>query len=277
MNERLIYDIGMHNGDDTAYYLSKGYHVIAIDASPDLVAKANKRFSNEINNNKLSILNLGIGAEEGSMDFYLNKKNSVWNSFDKEIGERGGAGFDVIKVKTDSLDHVMNNYGVPYYMKIDIEGNDIFCLISLTDCTEKPAYISVEVNGEELIHKLHELGYTKFKIIDQFKFLPLEIPVFREFAMYKKHYAFKHSMNFFIRVARKLIGKNIDKYYEKQNRKLFDYDHPEGSSGPFAEHLPGTWSDYGGILKVYRFYKQKFESSNRFVGYNFWIDIHATK
>ena len=31
----LTYDVVMHNGDDTAYYLYKGYRVVAVDADPD--------------------------------------------------------------------------------------------------------------------------------------------------------------------------------------------------------------------------------------------------
>ena len=30
-NNNLVYDLGMHNGDDTDYYLHKGYRVIAVD------------------------------------------------------------------------------------------------------------------------------------------------------------------------------------------------------------------------------------------------------
>src|SRR4051794_19060733 len=100
MIENLIYDVGMNNGEDTAYYLSLGYNVIAIDASPDLVTKAQSVFSNEINKNQLEILNIGIASEEGVLDFYLNKLDSVWNSFDINIAGRGGSGFETIKVKT---------------------------------------------------------------------------------------------------------------------------------------------------------------------------------
>ena len=38
MNPRLIYDVGMHNGDDTAYYLRRGFRVVAIEPNPALVA-----------------------------------------------------------------------------------------------------------------------------------------------------------------------------------------------------------------------------------------------
>ncbi len=33
----LVYDIGMNNGDDTAYYLSLGFRTVAIEANPELV------------------------------------------------------------------------------------------------------------------------------------------------------------------------------------------------------------------------------------------------
>ena len=36
---KLIYDIGLHRGEDTAYYVARGFNVIAIEANPDLVAE----------------------------------------------------------------------------------------------------------------------------------------------------------------------------------------------------------------------------------------------
>jgi hypothetical protein len=42
----LIYDVGMNNGDDTAYYLSRGFRVIAIEASPVMVEDASRRAGN---------------------------------------------------------------------------------------------------------------------------------------------------------------------------------------------------------------------------------------
>ena len=35
--ENLIFDIGFHKGEDTLFYLLKGYRVIAVDADPDLI------------------------------------------------------------------------------------------------------------------------------------------------------------------------------------------------------------------------------------------------
>jgi hypothetical protein len=52
----LVYDVGMNNGDDTAYYLSLGFRVVAIDANPELVEQAKSRFANEIASQRLIIL-----------------------------------------------------------------------------------------------------------------------------------------------------------------------------------------------------------------------------
>lgn len=37
-----IYDIGFHNGDDTAHYLKEGYDVLAVEANPILVDEGKK-------------------------------------------------------------------------------------------------------------------------------------------------------------------------------------------------------------------------------------------
>jgi hypothetical protein len=42
MRENLIFDIGMHVGEDTRYYLNTGFDVIAIEANPFLVEKSKK-------------------------------------------------------------------------------------------------------------------------------------------------------------------------------------------------------------------------------------------
>jgi len=42
--QNLIYDIGMHKGEDTALYLERGYNVIGFEADPHLARFCRKRF-----------------------------------------------------------------------------------------------------------------------------------------------------------------------------------------------------------------------------------------
>ena len=66
----LIYDIGMNNGDDTAYYLFKGYRVVAVEADPTLIEKARERFADDIRRGQLELLNVAIGPREETASFW---------------------------------------------------------------------------------------------------------------------------------------------------------------------------------------------------------------
>jgi hypothetical protein len=61
----LIFDVGMHKGQDTAFYLAKGFRVVAIEANLSLVRWARFRFRREIKRGQLKILNIGVGEKEG--------------------------------------------------------------------------------------------------------------------------------------------------------------------------------------------------------------------
>jgi len=277
MDARLVFDVGMNNGDDTAYYLSLGRKVIAIEASPTLVQDAQLRFNEFIAVGQLTVINVGIESCEGNLDFYLNTKNSVWNSFDKRIAERSNATVEIVNVPTTSIDKVMLEYGVPEYLKIDIEGHDIVCLSSLGNVSEKPAYVSAEVNDLAVIVELRRLGYTKFKLIDQFSFLPLELPVFPEYRLFQRHKHFRESKKPpHLRLVRKVMGKTISRRFQKHYSALFSYPHPFGSSGPYGENLPGRWGSFEDVVRAYRHYQSLHERSAQNNGYNFWVDVHAT-
>lgn len=81
---------------------------------------------------------------------------------------------------------MFHEYGTPFYCKIDIEGNDIIALQTMEKVSEKPLYISVEtecigededIAGHELdtLNALYQLGYRKFKLVDQRTLTVLDI------------------------------------------------------------------------------------------------------
>ena len=57
MEKNLIVDVEMHKAEDTDFYLSKGFNVIAIDADPILIRSALCRYYDHITKKQL---NLGI-------------------------------------------------------------------------------------------------------------------------------------------------------------------------------------------------------------------------
>lgn len=161
-----IYDVGMHIGQDTEFYLKKGFRVIAIEANPYLCKDAREKFASFIQEGQLVILETGVANSSQELTFYINPHISEWSSFDREIGMRGCDTCETLTIKCRKLSDIIKEYGDPYYVKIDIEGYDKAALESLKEDKVYPDYISVE-NGALMLNILVEMGYTGFKYIQQ--------------------------------------------------------------------------------------------------------------
>jgi FkbM family methyltransferase len=159
----------MHNGTDSAYYLSLGHRVVAIEANPSFVERGRRRFAREIETGQLTIVAAGIAEHPGRLTFWVNEQNDEWSSFSEDFGRRGGTPSHAIEVETVRFRDVVEQYGVPHYLKIDIEGNDRCCLKDLLgmERANLPKYISVEAHSLDYLCMLFSLGYSKFKVVNQ--------------------------------------------------------------------------------------------------------------
>lgn len=72
MNKQLIFDIGFHKGEDTRYYLYKGYNVVAVDAAENLIMEGKNMFQKEVESGQLIL------------------EHSVVSSHDNKISPVGG-------------------------------------------------------------------------------------------------------------------------------------------------------------------------------------------
>jgi FkbM family methyltransferase len=140
----LIYDVGVHNGDDTGYYLHLGYRVVAVEANPMWAQRVSERFAHAVSSGRLTVVNVAIGSQPGEADFHISTVNDAWGSFDTQIASRGGA-FTTIRVPCVPFGGVLAEHGVPHYLKVDIEGNDRLCLQALGPGA-LPAFASVEMD-----------------------------------------------------------------------------------------------------------------------------------
>src|SRR5215813_3894187 len=91
MDKDLIFDVGVNNGDDTAYYLGSGFRVVGIEANPEMIAVCEKRFREQLKDGRLTLLNIAIADEDGSCEFYISEGNrGVWSSLDAHLAARTG-------------------------------------------------------------------------------------------------------------------------------------------------------------------------------------------
>lgn len=201
MKDDLIYDIGFLHGEDTAYYLYRGYNVVAAEASPVLAEAGRERFAKEISTGQLVLHNVGIAEKRGTATFWVCDSNAEWNSFLQGNASRLGSEFHGIDVPCVPLRDLLDEHGVPFYLKSDIEGYDKYCLADL-DPSDTPTYISVEAHSLEYLCRLQQLGYTQFKVVNQ-----------------------------------SLIRLQQD----TRTTPGWAYSFPSGSSGPFGDEAGGEW------------------------------------
>jgi len=170
----LIFDIGMDAGEDTQFYLAKGFRVVAVEANPQICGDVAKRNAAAISEGRLIIVNRAIAENKEPLTFYVCNTNSAWSTASPRLrdhwGAYAGAAFTEIRVGAVTTSEIIEQFGVPYYAKIDIEGFDIICLRGFARHEPRPHYISIEVdfrNLDEMIRCLRELGYKNFSLVGQ--------------------------------------------------------------------------------------------------------------
>ena len=117
----LIYDIGVNKGEDTEFYLAKGFRVIGVEANPIIADYLKSKFQKEISSKQFILLNIAITDMHGEAPFYINLDNDHWSSLDRGYGTRNGTRYKIVPVKCVPLSDVVAEFGTPWYMKIDVE------------------------------------------------------------------------------------------------------------------------------------------------------------
>jgi FkbM family methyltransferase len=222
--EDLIYDVGMHRGEDTAYYLAKGYRVVAFEAHPELVRHAELRFTEALSEARLEIVRGAIADVPGdNVTFFIHSTVSEWGTVDQAWVARndrligGSAPVTVPKVNVAA---VLERTGMPFYMKVDIEGADGICFDAIRRFTSRPRYVSLESsktrNGfERELTMLRRLGYDEFALIQQ-----------------------------------ATIGGSTIETHTRSGRSL-TYQFEPAASGGFGIDITG-WTDQNGAIRAYR-------------------------
>jgi FkbM family methyltransferase len=254
----LVYDVGMHDGADSAYYLQQGFRVVAVEANPVFAERAHEQFAREIQAGRLTILNVGIAPGQGEASFWVCEDHTDWSSFDRENASRKGARHHPIMVRLRPFDDILRDHGVPHYCKIDIEGNDHLCLKAMT-AERRPSFVSVEVTPRPLLARLCELGYTRFKVLHQLSYTtPNELL-----------YAVKG------RVPIPRLREAIE-WGNRLARRQSDggWRFPVGSSGPLPHRTRGRWLTAQEVDRVLA----NLERAGRCgrAAPNDWFDLHAT-
>jgi len=147
--DALCFDIGANIGNKSETFLAYSKKVICVEPQLNCALKIKNRF---VNNDNVIVVNKGCGPNIGkSMLFVSNRYNTLSTMSEKFIEttkkERfNGVSWDSsIEVDVTTLDALIDEYGLPHFCKIDIEGYESEVLKGLTQTIP---YISVEFTPE---------------------------------------------------------------------------------------------------------------------------------
>ena len=179
----MYFDIGSNIGLWSLANINSADKIITIEASPSTFYKLQSNCMKYIMRKKIIALNYAVCNNDGKdIKFYecdgcdlLSSMNKEW--FTSEDSRFYNYKYKEIVCKTISIDKLIKMYGVPELIKIDVEGGEYECIISLT---QKVNMLCFEWAGEvnhitfKCLDYLLQLGFTKFsiQISDNYTFRP---------------------------------------------------------------------------------------------------------
>ena len=232
-----VLDIGAHQGEDTEYYLARGHKVVAFECATRNIQILEDKFKHEIDEGNLILEKRALlkGGGEGKTATFYADELSVWGTLNQEWSSRNEVlGSRNCQITVDTIDpsDIYRLYGVPLYMKIDVEGCDVLVLESLKQVPagNRPRYVSIESSKTSWSALVEEfalfeaLGYSRFAVVAQ-------------------------SNN----------SKKISRW-NYSGGKAESFRHKKHSSGPFGQDLPEKWMSKKRAILIYKFifFRYKF-------------------
>ncbi len=120
----LCYDIGANGGERTAVFLELGARVIAVEPQRACVEVLRKRFSKSP---EVTIVHGAVGNYKGTVQLNLCSETTECATFSDDFMKAYGELSDLHwqqkeEVTMTTMDDLIETFGVPDFVKIDVEG-----------------------------------------------------------------------------------------------------------------------------------------------------------
>ena len=165
----LMFDIGANRGDATVAGVKLGYKVIALEPAPRVFAEL---VSNFIYNQNVVPLRLAVGSDVGGrLEFYECVEDGLSTLEKSWLTDPGmpyyGKEYRTISVNTCTIDWLVEKYGRPDLMKIDVEGAEWGVLRGMSENYGKLALEWTQEtmsDHNEQLQYLASIGYTEYRL-----------------------------------------------------------------------------------------------------------------
>ena len=166
MEKALIFDIGANAGNFSNRYIEK-CRIIAVEPNPFLLEKLTQKFLNH----DIIIEQCAISYKNNEIDFYIcpdDQMSSCNKNWLTTLRYKNCGIKEVIKVKSITIDSLIEKYGDPFHIKIDVEGYEYEAVSGLSKKSGSIQFEYIKENFNDLtiptLLKLNEIGYSKFNI-----------------------------------------------------------------------------------------------------------------
>ena len=166
----MFFDIGANIGKWSLSNVNSCEKIIAIEASPNTFKRL---VNNIVGNKKIIPLSYAVcNSDKEFIEFYncsadtLSTINKDWLDSEKSRFYKQ-YNYNVINCKTITIDKLIEEYGTPELIKIDVEGGEFECLSSLTQKVKNICFEWASETNDitfKCLDYLEMLGYTDFSI-----------------------------------------------------------------------------------------------------------------
>jgi len=175
----MFFDIGANIGEWSKANIHKCDKIIAVEAVPIIY---NKLINNCKNNNNIVTINYAVANNNNKDIIFYYANCDVISTMNKDWLTSSSSRFyrqpyTQITCKSITIDSLIEQYGTPELIKIDVEGGEYDCISSLSQKVDTLCFEwASETNNISFkcIDYLYNLGFTKFymQINDEYTFVP---------------------------------------------------------------------------------------------------------
>ena len=166
----LVFDIGAHVGDRVASFRRLGARMVAVEPQPAMVKVLKLFYGRDAD---VAIEAVAVGRSTGTISLMINANNPTVSTTSREFvnAARGAPGWEAqhwsrsIQVPVTTLDSLIDKYGTPDFIKIDVEGFEEDALQGLAHAVKALSFEFTTIQRDvalACIERCITLGYARF-------------------------------------------------------------------------------------------------------------------
>lgn len=165
----LVFDIGANVGDRTSIFRAMGARVISIEPHPACVADLRGRFADD---DGIVIVDCAISNHEGPAALIsgdtlaISSISEEWIEAVRKTDRFPGHEWNKrYRIETTTLDKVIEQHGLPAFIKIDVEGWEAAVILGLSTPVKALSFEFIPEcleSAHQCVEKLQSLGEYRF-------------------------------------------------------------------------------------------------------------------